>query len=368
MSKIVFQIDPTPENARNSEGSFVTLKDGRILFAWTKFLSDGGDHGKSVIASLVSDDGGKTWPGEDRVLARPEGGAHNLMSVSLLRLQDDRIMLLYLRKTNLPDGQIQCTPVVQFSQDEMASLSSPIPVTPSKDFHIVNNDRVIQLQDGTIVVPVAHHRDGLPILPARRSDVEEFRSGATIFYILSRDGGATWYESETEYHRALRDGGGLQEPGVIELNDGRLWSWTRSTWQQDDIGRCQWQSFSDDGGRTWREPEPSIFVSPCSPLSMKRIPFTGDLLAVWNDHSGRFPTPEKRNERRPLVCAVSSDEGTTWKHHRVLEDDPEHGYCYTAIHFVDDAVLLAYCAGGPRPAGPLTRLRMRRIPICDLYL
>ena len=101
---------------------------------------------------------------------------------------------------------------------------------------------------------------------------------------------------------------------------------------------------------------------------MKRIPSTGDLLAVWNDHSGRFPSPSQLNERRPLACAISSDEGKTWKHNQLLDDAPEHGFHYTAIHFTDDAVLLAYCAGGPRPEMAwLQRLCIQRIPLTELY-
>jgi hypothetical protein len=34
---------------------------------------------------------------------------------------------------------------------------------------------------------------------------------------------------------------------------------------------------------------------------------------------------------------------------------------------VDDAILLAYCAGGPAPQNCLQRLRMRRISVSELY-
>ncbi len=102
---------------------------------------------------------------------------------------------------------------------------------------------------------------------------------------------------------------------------------------------------------------------------MKRIPSTGDLLAVWNDHSGRFSFPRKTDfhDRQPLVAAISSDEGKTWKNHFLLEDNPDHGYCYTAIHFAGDAVLFAYCAGGPAPEICLQSLRIRRVHL-DLLI
>ena len=34
--KFICDLAPTPENRRNSEGCFLTLKDGRILFVYTR--------------------------------------------------------------------------------------------------------------------------------------------------------------------------------------------------------------------------------------------------------------------------------------------------------------------------------------------
>jgi sialidase-1 len=368
MPNTVFQLDPTAHNARNSEGAFLTLLDGRILYAWSKFISQSShDNEPSLIAARISSDGGRTWADEELILAKPERGAHNLMSVSLLRLHSGRICLAYASKTHLPTGDVRCIPCVRFSDDEGETWTDEKEVTVSSDYHVVNNDRLIQLKDGTLVIPVALHRRRL----ASRGEANgklQFSHAALIFFFISRDGGETWLESDNSFYRCFPGGGGLQEPGVIELSDGRLWAWARNSWQEGDAGRRQWQSISEDGGRLWSEPEPSYFVSPCSPLSIKRIPSTGDLLAVWNDHSGRFPLPPEPYERRPLACAISSDEGATWKLHQLLDDAPGHGYHYTAIHFTDDAVLLAYCAGGPRPEmGWLQRLRIQRIPLTELY-
>lgn len=364
---IVLQLDPGPKNGRNSEGSFVTLKDGRILFAWSKYISDSfEDNDRSAIVARYSVDGGHNWLPEERMLIDPEE-ALNVMSVSFLRLQDGRIMMLYLRKVDAGGGCVSCAPMVCFSSDEMATLSAPVPITLSPEYHVVNNDRVIQLASGRLVVPVDVHRFGMPSkMPTHGPLRPDFTHPALTFFLLSDDGGATWLESVNSYYRCFPNGQGLQEPGVIELTDGRLWSWSRTD------GR-QWQSFSSNAGHTWAEPEPSAFITPCSPLSMKRIPSTGHLLAVWNDHSGRYPVPQRTSsshslaDRNPLVCAISKDEGATWQHHYLMEDAMEHGFCYTAIHFVDDAVLFAYCAGGPSPQSCLLRLRLRRIPLEELY-
>lgn len=368
-NEIVLQLDPTPGNARNSEGAFITLKDGRILFAWSKFLSDkGGDQEPSIIVCRTSDDDGHSWTNQDRILVQPEGEAHNVMSVSLLRLQDGRIALLYLSKENKANGAHECRPEIRFSDDELETLSPAIPLTLSTDYHVGNNDRLIQLDDGTLILPVAQHRFGVaPKLNAEGKAQLQFKPPGLNFCFLSRDGGQTWTESINSIYRAFPDGSGLQEPGVLPLRDGRLWMWARTSWKNDEAHARQWQSFSDDGGSTWSEPEPSVFASPCSPLSMKRIPSTGDLLAIWNDYSGHFSFAERADVRSPLVGALSSDEGVTWKAHFLLENEPEHGYCYTAIQFTDDAVLLAYCAGSPQQGGRLNRLRMRRVLLSEIY-
>src|SRR5690606_26732081 len=111
----------------------------------------------SVIVSLTSTDGGKSWSNEQNVLVRPEGKAHNVMSPSLLRLENGRILFLYLTKTALSNGAVQGRPVIRFSDDEMKTLSPEVPLTASTDYHVVNNDRIIQLSKGILVIPVAHH-------------------------------------------------------------------------------------------------------------------------------------------------------------------------------------------------------------------
>jgi sialidase-1 len=100
-----------------------------------------------------------------------------------------------------------------------------------------------------------------------------------------------------------------------------------------------------------------------APASIKRLPHSPALLAVYNDHSGKYRFPAG-GKRTPLVAAISSDNGKTWPLRHQLESDPAGWYCYTAIHFVDHAVLLAYCAG--YPGHHLDRLRIRRVDLAWL--
>jgi len=58
------------------------------------------------------------------------------------------------------------------------------------------------------------------------------------------------------------------------------------------------------------------------------------------------------------VTAISHDGGKTWPVRKVLENDPNGVYCYTAIQYVKGAVLLGYSDW--RNNGT-HRLRIRRI-------
>lgn len=363
-NEIVLQLDPTPVNPRNSEGSFVALRDGRILYAYTRFTGGGHDNSAAEIAVISSDDGGRSFGAEPTTLV-PNQGTMNVMSASLLRLQDGRIALCYLVKNSHHD----CRPRMVRSDDEGRTWGEPVLCIPAPGYFVVNNDRVIQLSSGRLVVPASYHR-------AKTEDPfagETFDSRGIALWFLSDDSGRTWREAESWWAMPVASRSGLQEPGVVERKDGQLFSWCRT-----DAG-YQYGMVSGDGGVTWSPPQQTQFVSPCSPLSMKRIPQdapvgAGDLLAVWNDVSARFSLPAPAKEsggRTPLVSAVSSDDGATWTHHRLIEGDPERGYCYTAIQFANDAagvaVLLAYCAGGKPTGGVLNTLRIRRMTVDWLY-
>jgi hypothetical protein len=168
---------------------------------------------------------------------------------------------------------------------------------------------------------------------------------------LSDDAGKSWRRSTSTLEGRGADGRRVtvQEPGVVELGDGRLMMFCRT-----DAG-SQFVSYSTDGGDSWSELAPSKLASPVSPATIERMPWSGELVCVWNDHSGVHPyTPGRRT---PHCVAISRDEGKTWSRSRVIEPDADGWYCYTAMAFVKDRMLLAYSAGDDR-VGPLNRLKV----------
>jgi hypothetical protein len=350
-NKTVLDIAPSAEFPRNSEGAFVTLKNGAIFYAYSQFYGGTADHSKGRIVAIESRDGGLTWSAMPRTVVE-NIGKENVMSVSLLRLASGEIALFYLVKNSFHDLK----PWVAFSSDEAATWSGHTRMVDAYGYFVMNNDRVIQLKSGRLVAPLAFHR---PVL--RKNELEADRRGIALWY-LSDDNGRSWRESD--YWWALPEPdtrAGMQEPGVVDLADGSIFSWARTS-----VG-VQYGFRSTDGGKTFSSPERTPLVSPTSPASIKRIPGSPDLLAVYNDHSGRFPF--KENRRSPLVAAISHDGGRTWPIARVIEDDPDGHFCYTAIHFVGKYALLAYCAGSmtDKSRYGLNPHRIRRVSLDWLY-
>ena len=54
-------LPPGKENSRNSEGSIIGLKDGKLFLAYSHFYGGPADNSPAYIAGRFSEDKGKTW-------------------------------------------------------------------------------------------------------------------------------------------------------------------------------------------------------------------------------------------------------------------------------------------------------------------
>ena len=341
--EIVLSLQPGPDNPRNSEGGFVTLKDGRILFVYSRYTGNStSDHAPAYLAGRFSSDGGKTWSTEDKKIVGQEG-TMNVMSVSLLRLQNGNIALFYLRKNSVAD----CIPMMRISTDEAETWSSPTEcITDKKGYFVLNNDRVIQTTSGRLLMAVAMHQ----------SPDMKWSNKGKLFTYYSDDSGNSW-KCGTEVPTPADII--TQEPGLVQLRDGDIMMFIRAS------GNYQLVSYSKDEGVSWSMAEKSNIASPVSPASIERIPGKGDLLLVWNNNDGTNEAIKGR--RTPLNLAISSDEGKTWKHIKTLENDPDGWYCYTAIHFVKNAVLIGNCAGSRSKKTELSVTNITRVGMGWIY-
>lgn len=322
------EIKSGPDNPRNSEGDFITLKDGSIMLIYTRFTGNtSSDFGGSDLVARISLDKGKTWNAEDRLILKNEGQM-NIMSVSLLRLKSGKIALFYLRKNGLAD----CLPLLRTSDDEGKSWSEPtVCITDFKGYYVLNNNRVIQLPNGRLLMPVALHTSNFKAGASIEELEKSFNNYGQIFCYYSDDDGKSWQRSaQVEVPEKVM----AQEPGVVELKNGKILMFIRTN---DGV---QHYAMSSDQGKTWSKSEKSTIDSPVSPASIVRFPGSSKLLLVWNNHNDSDPA--RKGKRTPLTVATSDDDGKTWKNSFDIETDPKGSYCYTAIHFTKKDVLLTY--------------------------
>lgn len=171
---------------------------------------------------------------------------------------------------------------------------------------------------------------------------------------FSDDGGRTWKESSSriDYHDR-----GAMEPEIIEFNDGRLGMIFRT--QSGHIGI----SYSNDMGVMWGSPSSWGVRAPESPSTCRRIPSTGDLLLIWNDNY--VPGADHQGKRIPLTAAISSDEGKTWKHKRNLEQGADITAAYCSLTISSSRVYLTYTLRDEKTK--LRSHRFRSLPIHWFY-
>ena len=336
---VTLELPSREGNPRNSEGDFIRLNSGDILYIYTHYYGESGDdHASARLMSRVSHNGGLTWSEEDELVLENEGRM-NVMSVSLLRLRDQSIALFYLVKENAGD----CRPYLRYSYDEGQTWTKRVETIATPSYNVVNNSRVVLLSDGRILIPVARHA-------YRGGDLYSYESKATLFCLISDDGGRHWIQSdEVPNSNNIM----YQEPGVVELADGRLLMTIRNA-----SGR-QYFAYSSDRGATWTDSVPSPLVSPASPAAIKREPNGERLIAVWNDSP---------NARNPLTIALLSPDGTSVVSKKTLDKSDETGsqaFCYPALFYATpETLLVGYCCG----KGPwgLNASRISRVQLSDL--
>lgn len=336
--ELVLSIPTGPDNPRNSEGDFLPLPDGDILYIYTHYYgTSADDHATAYLASRRSSDGGKTWTAEDKIELENEGDL-NVMSVTCRIFPDGRRGLFYLVK----DAPGDCRPYLRFLNDD-GTWGERICCIGEVTYNVLNNDRAAVLSSGRILLPIGRH--------AYKGEGQyNYDWNAETFCMISDDGGATWKRGEAV---AKTEGIVYQEPGVCELADGRILMNIRTD------GNCQYYAYSSDGGETWSAAAPSCLDSPLSPTLIKRIPNSDELLAVGN------PLLEKNNgggSRAAMTIERLSSDGGKILARKTLEH-PERelaDWQYPAILFLDDgAILVAYFSW---PKG----VRVYRMNLADL--
>ena len=353
--KQVYLLSPDAQNARNSEGDFLRAPGGQIWFAFSRFISeDASDEAPSDIYMIRSEDEGESWSNPVCIARAEDFGTWNIMSVSAMPLRDGTPCFYFLIKERSGASGIgRAVWDGEKFRAERCRLDLPL------GYFVVNNQRFIRLRNGRILVPIARHENG----PLESTMDRKLRAGyvwlkfydkyeavnfnSTVYVLASDDDGASF--QMTDARVALHGSRSfLQEPGLLEKQDGSLWLWARTA-----LG-CQYHCFSADGGESFSAPEPSIFTSPLSPMSVIRLA-DGRVLAFYN--------PVPGSARTPLVYRISEDDGANWSDEGVVEADPARGDCYTALFETKDHALLAGYCRGLRESGQLNELGIVKMEV-----
>lgn len=339
-----------------SYGNVIGLDGGRLLWAW----GTGSAEPVRPIQSNISTDGGRTWSDPQPLKLTNGLDMMGVMDGNLMRLRSGALGFVHRARVWAGGGfEADYRAQMHFhkSEDEGNTWSLPVEINPPHQREYITNEVCTMLDDGRIIVPVYDYMGPIPA-SENPKQVERFGerfAGAarstfsTCYVYYSDDEGATWTRSRNEtfipIDKGVEGSYAMGEPAVVQLKDGRLLMLGRT-----NVGRF-FKAYSDDRGETWHEPIATDLACPPSPCTIKRIPPTGDLLVIWNQVS-RWESMQGLFRHR-LSCAVSSDEGETWHHHRNLEslDDTTH---------VEPVGVSTVLLGGPRQ--PIDRTRYHRAP------
>ncbi|MBT3377438.1 MAG: exo-alpha-sialidase [Lentisphaerae bacterium] len=263
------------------QGPFTRLGDGAI-FTFDRHHA------------LISRDEGATWERHSALFEDPKAFITRAER-ALIRTREGVLVLLFLndaektykwdKETNLPLPGMSLPTYALRSEDEGETWSEPI-----------------QLYDGWCgaIRDIIQTNTGALVVPGQELLMKEGRHCTRPY--ASTDLGKTWSYCDILDIGGQGDHAGAIEPTLIQLRDGRIRMLIRSS-----HGHF-YESWSQDDGKTWSKPTPSIKASG-APGILKRLQ-DGRLVLVWNRPVLDGTTT--RQHRTELSVAVSSDEGKTW--------------------------------------------------------
>jgi sialidase-1 len=260
-------------------------------------------------SSYVSDDGGLSWS-EPKLLFADDVDIQVSNERALFRTRDGAIIAAFMNLTERQwtwDDTLHDAPGARLPTLVMRSLDEG---RTWQDVQKMHDDWSGAVRD------MIQTKDGRVIFTAMKMLHDPGRHSVLTY--SSTDDGKTWRASNLIDLGGAGHHGGVTEPTLTELADGRLWMLIRTNWGEF------WSGYSHDGGRSWRVLRPSGIAAASAPGLLRRLA-SGRLLLVWNRPlpEGKQTWPKRggdrlwsetpvSNHREELSLALSADDGKSW--------------------------------------------------------
>lgn len=318
----------TPENPRHDHQLIFHLEEETLLLVWSEYYASAPSHVQRTpfdtehgfadaatcrLTAKLSWDAGRSW--SPRYTIQDNKWGMNVKHPNLVRISDTDILFTFTAWESESTGRN----VYMRKSNDNGETWGAIDRIGEPGWYCTNNDHALRLSSGRIILP-SHGGPGF-----------EYRGKGSRLYsfmFISDDEGRTWHMSKDSF---TVDGRGAHEPSLVELSDGRLLCYMRTTQK-----RIYWNE-SHDQGEHWSEPQPTDLAAPDSPPLLKKLPGTNDLLLIWNNVASESNWP-----RIPLTCAVSTDEGRSWSAFKDIDNREQHDAAYAAVTFHNGEALVTY--------------------------
>ncbi len=300
-------------------GPFVHTSDGGILAIDSK-------------STFVSKDGGLTWS-EPRPLFQADRKITVSNERAMLRTKDGSIIAAFMNleernwtwKNELHDAPGAKLPTYVMRSTDDGRTWQHIQKLHDEWSGCVRD--MIQTRDGRIIFTAMKMLNN----PGRHS----------VLTYSSSDDGITWEASNLIDLGGRGHHGGVTEPTLTELQDGRMWMLIRTNWSEF------WSAYSNNGGRHWQILQPSGIPASSAPGILTRLK-SGRLMLLWNrlypegqnewklsGGDGLWSETAVSNYREELSLAFSEDDGESWTAPVVVARQPGTWLSYPYVFEVE---------------------------------
>jgi hypothetical protein len=290
--------------------------------------SDGGILAIEETESFVSSDDGRTWSkprklfpeGPDIVVSRER---------QMLRTTSGTIIAAFM---NLAERRWTWKDELHDAPDARLPTYVMRSTDDGKTW-----DHVQKLHDdwSGCVRDMIQTRDGRIIFTAMKMLHNPGRHSVLTY--SSTDDGLNWEASNLIDLGGRGHHGGVTEPTLTQLRDGRVWMLIRTNWGEF------WSAYSNNDGRHWQVLQPSGIPASSAPALVKRLA-SGRLVLAWNrpfpdgkdswplrGGDGLWSDVPVSNHREELSLAFSDDDGQSWSKPRVVARKKSTSLAYPYI-------------------------------------